>query len=146
MRVALVHHAEAESPAADALRPLTALGHRQAEALATQLGDEGFSPLAIWHSGKLRARQTAEACLRRLNPSAEFRMVRGLRPEDPPDWIRHELEAEPRDIMVVGHMPNISELARSLGADQAGVPLHGAVVVTRSENGKWSEVLRLTPD
>lgn len=134
MRALLVHHAEAESPAVDPQRPLTAAGREHADRLAERARELGFSPAAIWHSGKLRARQTAECFLRRCNPSAEFRMVRGLRPEDPADWIRHELEAEPRDVLVAGHMPNISALAASLGAP-AGVPLHGFVLFERAGDG-----------
>jgi len=140
--VALVHHAEAESPAIDPQRPLTARGLEQAAAAADRLRDAGFAPRAIWHSGKLRARQTADACLRRLNPSAEFRMVRGLRPDDPPDWIRDELRAETRDVLLVGHMPNVSGVARALLPTSRGVPLHGVVIMVRTEDGAWSEALR----
>ena len=139
MRVLLVHHADATGAAVDPQRPLSARGHAQTEALADRTRALGFSPGAIWHSGKLRARQTAEHFLRRCNPSAEFRMVRGLRPDDAPDWIRHELEAEPRDVLVVGHMPHISALAAALGAP-GGVPLHGFVMLERIESGKWREI------
>jgi len=142
MTVALVHHSEAESPAVDPQRPLTRNGRQQAEAVARRLKDAGLSPAAIWHSGKLRARQTAEPCLARLNPSAQFIMVRGLRPEDPPDWIRQEVEADERDLLLVGHMPNISAVARALEPASAGVPLHGFVVFRRADDGTWMEALR----
>ena len=46
--------------------------------------DRGVKPDAIWHSGKLRARQTAEPLWRACNPLAEFAAARGLQPEDPP--------------------------------------------------------------
>jgi phosphohistidine phosphatase len=114
MQVCLVHHADAVGPAEDPLRPLSELGHQQAERLAASARDRGVRPAAIWHSGKLRARQTAEAFLRACNPFAEFRMVRGLRPDDPPEWMRHELVAESRDVLLVGHMPSIAALARTL--------------------------------
>jgi phosphohistidine phosphatase len=140
VKVVLVHHAEAASPAIDSARPLTARGHEQADQVAARLQQAGFVPAAIWHSGKLRARQTAEACLGRANPFAEFRMVRGLRPDDPPGWIGDELRAETRDVLVVGHMPNISDLARTLLPESTGVPLHGFVMFERDSDGAWKEL------
>ena len=80
-----VHHADAVGPDVDPQRPLSpTLGRTQAAALAERVKAAGFKPASIWHSGKLRARQTAESFLQACNPFAEFRMVRGLRPDDPP--------------------------------------------------------------
>ncbi len=141
MRVALIHHAEAESPIVDSTRPLTARGCVQADEVAARLSQAGFAPAAIWHSGKLRARQTAEAVLR-SSPFASFQMVRGLRPGDPPDWVAQQLQAETRDVAVVGHLPNISGIALALLPSSGGVPLHGCLLLTRTEDGSWSTAAR----
>ncbi|HUF47687.1 MAG TPA: histidine phosphatase family protein [Vicinamibacterales bacterium] len=141
MTTVLVHHAEAESPAVDPQRPLTPAGHAHADRLAAALHEAGFRPAAIWHSGKKRARQTAEAFVR-LSPFADFRMVRGLRPDDPPHWMRHDLAAETRNILVVGHMPGIADLARALDPASAGVSLHGWLWLDRQADGSWREVSR----
>jgi phosphohistidine phosphatase len=146
MRVGLVHHAEAVGPEVDPLRPLSESGHRQAQQLARRAREWGFVPAAIWHSGKLRARQTAEAFLRECNPFAEFRMVRGLRPDDPPDWIFHELTGENRDLLLAGHMPHIAALARMLAPEGKPFLLHGLVVFERPQAGSWRELLRAAPD
>lgn len=146
MLVVLVHHADAVGPAIDPQRPLSALGRRQAERLAEQARAAGCSPAAIWHSGKLRARQTAEAFLRACNPMAEFRMVRGLRSEDPPEWMRDELSAETRDVLLVGHMPHIAALARSLSPEAGDFPLNGLVAFSRSGDKLWTETWRARPD
>jgi phosphohistidine phosphatase len=74
MKAILVHHAEAVGPEVDPQRPLSARGRDQAERLAEGLQARGVVPAAIWHSGKLRSKQTAEAFLRR-SPFADFRMV-----------------------------------------------------------------------
>src|ERR1700752_2391054 len=105
MRVCLVHHADAVGPQVDPQRPLCELGHRQAAWRAAHVRDLGFAPAAIWHSGKLRSKQTAETLLRVCSPFAEFKLVRGLRPDDPPEWLRDELAAESRDGLLVGPMP-----------------------------------------
>src|SRR5438093_13777823 len=106
MTVILAHHADAVGPGVDPQRPLSATGRAQAEWLAEQARAAAFAPAAIWHSGKLRARQTAEAFYRLCNPFAEFKMVRGLLPDDPPEIIRDVLIGEERDILLVGHMPS----------------------------------------
>jgi len=92
VKVHLVHHANAVDSSVDPQRPLSSLGLTQAEWLARMASEAGVRPGTIWHSGKLRARQTAEAFLRACNPFAQFAMVRGLRPEDPPQWVRDVLE------------------------------------------------------
>jgi phosphohistidine phosphatase SixA len=53
-------------------------------------------------------------------------MVRGLRPDDPPAWMRDELAADTRDLMLVGHMPHLDALARMLAQELIEFPLHGA--------------------
>ena len=137
MRVYLVHHADAVGPDVDPQRPLSTLGRTQAAALAERVKAAGFKPASIWHSGKLRARQTAESFLQACNPFAEFRMVRGLRPDDPPGWMRDELAADTRDLMLVGHMPHLDALARMLAQEPIDFPLHGAIAFERTADG-WS--------
>lgn len=143
MLVILVHHADAVSPAVDSQRPLSAEGLAQADRVAAQAKAAGAAPAEIWHSGKLRARQTGEAFLRACNPFAAFRMVRGLLPEDPPEPMMIQLDAETRDVMLVGHMPNIAAIAARL-AGGATVPQHGAICLERVDGG-WQERWRLKP-
>ena len=145
LKIFLVHHADAVGPDVDSQRPLSSLGRQQAEALATKLGAAGCVPAAIWHSGKLRARETAEAMMRGCSPFAEFKMVRGLRPDDPPELMRDVLKAETRDVMLVGHMPSLPAIAAALSPDAKQFPLHGALTLERSEGGAFSVVSRLSP-
>jgi len=146
MTVVLVHHADAVGPDVDPQRPLSTLGRTQAESLAERAKAAGVVPAAIWHSGKLRARQTAEAFYRLCNPFAEFKMVRGLRPDDPPEFVRDSLSAETRDLLLVGHMPNIRLILRMLVKDAEDFPLHGLVAVETSSGGAaWTETWRAQP-
>jgi phosphohistidine phosphatase len=144
MRVCLVHHADAVGPSVEPQRPLSDEGQRQAAWLAEHVRGLGFAPAAIWHSGKLRSRQTAEAFLR-VSPFADFRMVRGLRPDDPPVWIRDELAVETRDILLVGHMPNLPGLAQALAEASRDFPLHGVIGFERDDHGRWREFMRAQP-
>ncbi|MEO8483993.1 MAG: phosphohistidine phosphatase SixA [Acidobacteriota bacterium] len=138
MRLFLVHHAEAVSPVIDAERPLSSAGLLHAETLAAAARDAGVKPAAIWHSGKRRSRETAETFWRVCNPLSSLRMVRGLRPEDSPDWMRDVLRVEEQDVLLVGHMPNLPALLHALTGD-VEFPLHGLVWLDRSEDGTFVE-------
>ena len=142
--IVLVHHADAVGPEVNTQRPLSAAGRARSEWLADQVKAAGVVPAAIWHSGKLRARQTAEPFYRLCNPFAEFKMVRGLLSDDPPEIIRDALLGDGRDILLVGHMPNIAALAKLLSGDPRPFPLHGLVALERGDRG-WTEMWRASP-
>ena len=136
----LVHHGEAVGPDVDPRRPLSERGQAAVLLLADEAARRGAKPEAIWHSGKLRARQTAEACWKMCNPLASMSAERGLQPSDPPEWMRDRVCGETRQIMLVGHMPNLPRLLRLLiGEDpetsSATFPLHG--IVALEPNGEW---------
>lgn len=82
MLLILVHHADAVTGIVDATRPLSELGHRQAASVASRVALHGVKPIAIWHSGKLRARETAEiywhantGCTARRQPGSVRRLL-----------------------------------------------------------------------
>jgi phosphohistidine phosphatase len=142
----LVHHAEAVGPDVDAQRPLSADGRAHVDRLAINARARGVKPAAIWHSGKLRARQTAEAFLRLCNPLAEYSAIRGLQPDDPAAWIHDRLVGEARDVMLVGHMPHMPRLLTLLvtgrDAPLLDFPLHGLVAI-EPVGGKYEERWRI---
>ena len=147
----LVHHGEAVPAEVDAQRPLTAAGLGAVERLARETARRGAAPVEVWHSGKLRARQTGEASRQACNPTAAFTMVRGLRPADPSDILADRLAGETRDLLLVGHMPLIARLLRRLlaRADERPFPLHGIVALEPDPAGdvtRWRESWRLGPD
>ena len=141
----LVHHADAVGPEVEPQRPLSRSGLAHAEALARQAAARGVKPAAIWHSGKLRARQTAEPFHRLCNPLAEFAAIRGLQPEDPPMWVKDFLTGEARDVMLVGHMPSLPRLltvlVRGDEHELLPFPLHGLVAL-EAVGALWREMWR----
>lgn len=145
MLLYLAHHGDAVSPAEDPQRPLSRLGRAQVDRLSGQAAERAARPSVIWHSGKLRARQTAEAYWRACNPLAEFTAARWMQPADPPR-IADVLLGETRDILLAGHMPHLDRLLEHLlGApDSSAVrfPLNGLVVVEQVETG-WEARWRL---
>ena len=146
MKLYLVHHGDAVPPDVDPQRPLSAEGRVGVEQVAGAAAQRAVKPAVVWHSGKLRARQTAEAFWRACSSLAEFSAARGLQPTDPPEWMADELMGETRDIMLVGHMPNIERLLRLLiegsAEGTAAFPAHGIVALEAVET-RWVERWRI---
>jgi phosphohistidine phosphatase len=147
MNLYLIHHGEAVGPDVDPRRPLSPAGAAAVERISAQAAGNGARPDVVWHSGKLRAKQTAEAFWRASNALAEFSATRDLQPDDPPQWIRDRLRGEPRDIAIAGHFPHLPRLlALLVTGGEAGIsfPPHG-IVALRSEDGgeTWRELWRV---
>jgi phosphohistidine phosphatase len=119
--------------------------------LAQKAAARGVKPAAIWHSGKLRAKQTAEAFWRHCNPLSTLAASRGLQPTDSTSWIVDTLTAEGvafGELMVVGHFPHMPHLLAHLISGRADVapamfPLNGLVALTEHD-GRWIESWRMT--
>ena len=140
----LIHHGEAVGPDVDPRRPLSARGRAQAERAAAGAASRGAKPAVVWHSGKLRSKQTAEACWRACNPLAEFAATRDVQPDDSPQWIQDRLRAESRDIAIAGHFPHLPRLVARLLGGVEDFPPHGAVALATDDEGEtWREVWRI---
>lgn len=149
LRVILVHHATALGPKEDAMQPLSGLGRAWADDAALEAARLGAKPSTIWHSGKLRARQTAEAFWRTCNPLASMSAQRGLLPGDPPQWIAHRLLVEEGELLVAGHMPQLALLLRLLVSGDAHAPApdfpaHGVISLERKDE-RYEELWRIVP-
>jgi phosphohistidine phosphatase len=155
MRLILVQHGEAQPKDIDPDRPLTAQGRRDIDALATWLSQRSLLPGSIWHSGKSRARQSAEALSAGTRPQARD----GLGPTDDTapwaEWLRLEMTD---DLMLVGHQPFLARLAARLltGAERDGLigfRPGAAVCLERRDDadaagdgGGWQLAWMLRPD
>src|SRR6516225_10175879 len=146
MNLFLVHHGDAVGPEIDPQRPLSAVGRANVDRLATLAAARGARPSVVWHSGKLRARQTAEAFWRACNALAELSATRDLQPDDPPQWIQDRLRGETRDILIAGHFPHLPRLrALLVGGREDDFPAHGIVALTTADDGgTWKELWRLS--
>ncbi len=147
VRLYLVHHGAAVGPDVDPRCPLSSRGREATERLAAAAADRGARPDIIWHSGKLRARQTAEIFWRACNALAAFSATRDVQPGDPPQWMRDRLRHEPRDVLIAGHFPHLPELlACLLSPAVASFPPHGLVALVTDDDGEtWIEEWRAVP-
>ncbi len=143
MRLYLVHHGEALDPATDPQRPLSTGGWAHGQRMAAEATRLGMKPDVLWHSGKLRAKQTAQIFWQTCNPLAGVKAVRGLQPGDPPAWVCDRLSGEEADLAIVGHLPHLARALETLASHDGSrqFPPHGVVALDRGASGwviSWS--------
>lgn len=143
----LVHHGVAVGPEEDARRPLSAVGRAGTARIAAKAAALGAKPDVVWHSGKLRARQTAQEFWRACNALADFSATRDLQPDDPAQWMRDRLRGETRDILIAGHFTHLPRLLSLLvdgGKAGADFPVNGIVALATDDEGEtWREAWRI---
>jgi phosphohistidine phosphatase len=111
MKVYLIQHGEAKPEAEDPERPLSEKGKKTVESVAGYLTAVGLEVTQILHSGRLRAKQTAEVFTRYLAPAQGIREEKGLGPLDDPHETIQLIQQAEGPIIIVGHLPHLSRLA-----------------------------------
>jgi phosphohistidine phosphatase len=149
MEIYLVQHADAKPKEQDHERPLNEKGEEEAERVAEGLGKVGIRAKTIMHSGKLRAKQTAEIFARHVGPS-EVEEMPGIAPLDGPEAAREFLESAKEPVMIVGHLPHLSRLASLLiiqNPEHETVAFRmGGALCLEGEAGAWKVKWMLTPE
>lgn len=152
MRVYLVQHAEAKDKSEDPDRSLTDRGWSDIRETAAFVADHSKEPIGtIYHSGKTRARQTAEAIAEYLNPENGVEESKGLKAlDDPANW-GDRLEESTADVVLVGHLPHLSKLASYLVCGQpektvVDVQNAGFICVGKKEEGDWALAWYVIPE
>ena len=137
MRLYLVQHGQAFPAAEHPDRPLTDAGRREVATVAALLA-RGQPPVSrIVHSGKPRARQTAEILADHLKPSQPVEAATGLDPHDPVEpWIA-AANGWTEDRLLVGHQPFLGQLVSRLvlGEERALVDYRPGTVVCLEPTG-----------
>lgn len=157
MNVYLVQHGQALSEERDPQRRLSDEGRTAAAMVAghvAALGSRFMDPplTQIWHSGKLRAEQTADVYARALAPALTPTPRGGMNPQDDPAAVYETLIAlrdQPGALLIVGHLPHLARLTGLLLADDAekavvGFVNAGIVKVCPTESG-WAVAGYITP-
>jgi phosphohistidine phosphatase len=121
MLLYLLRHGEAAPGNDDALRPLTPAGRTAVQEVARRALGKGVQVDQVWHSGLVRAEQTAQLFAEELGFSGTIARRAGLQPEDDPEPIARGLfeqgAAHPdASLLVVGHLPFMERFAARLQA------------------------------
>lgn len=151
MRLYLVQHGEALSKDVDPDRALSNNGHADVVRLAAFL--EGRVQVsAVVHSGKIRARQTADLLATVLAPGLPVEPVSGINPNDAIEPFMQQTAEAGRDTLVVGHLPFMEKLVARLvtGAEENAVAAYqpGSMVCLESAGGSnnWQIQWMIRPE
>jgi phosphohistidine phosphatase len=151
MQLYLVQHAKAVPKEQDPQRPLSEEGRKEATRVADFIRPLALSVDQLWHSGRLRAVQTAEiyASVVRLGEGPATHG--GLAPKDNAAPLRDELAVATDETMIVGHMPFVSRLASLLLTSYETPPIvsfmnAGIVCLERTPDNAWQVRWAITPE
>ena len=152
MKLYLIQHGEARSEAEDPERSLTAKGEEEVKRISEAAKGLNILPSKVYHSGKLRAKQTAEMIADALNISdPSVQAVQGLNPNDDIRPWAERISKETKDLMIVGHLPFLDKLTSLFlcGNENARVVLfrYSAIVcLDQKEDRRWAVRWILTPE
>ena len=127
MLLFLVRHAHSDPGEPDELRPLSARGRGEAQALAERLAAHSTPPRLVLTSPLLRARETAEAVAEAT--AAELRVGRRLAPGASAEKLQESVDGESGPVAAVCHQPDCSEIALALTGRDPGFPPGGVAEI-----------------
>lgn len=141
MDLYVVRHGEALAGTDDASRKLSDRGRVEVEGVAAAASRRGAAIRQIRHSGRERARETAEIIASVLEPPAGLIAIPGIHPDDPVEPLALSLFGERESLMLVGHLPFVARLVGLLtsgNVDRQPVSFPTATVAClRGEDDRW---------
>ncbi len=150
MKLYLVQHGDAVDKKLDAQRPLSASGHDDVVNIAAFLTGR-IRPSRVFHSGKTRARQTAEVLGKFLGQDCEVETMAGLNPLDSVTSFVEKAENFGEDTLIVGHLPFMAKLVATMVSGSKDKNLvafqPGSIVCLASENeSEWRIEWMIRPE
>jgi len=151
MSLYLVQHGKAFPEEIDPSRPLTEEGKEEVERIACFAARSSLFVSQILHSGKLRAKQTAELLAKHLNPPLGLTEKKGLGPNDDVRKLSIIREVT-QNIMIVGHLPFLGKLVSYLILDNPDKEIiqfqNGGIVCLdiNPNSGSWYIKWVITPE
>jgi len=151
MSIYLVQHAQSKSKEEDPERGLTDEGKETAKKAAEFFSGLELNIDEIWHSGKKRAKQTAELFAVKIKRQNAISVHENLGPTDDIEPVKREIEkGDKGDVMIVGHLPFLSRLTSALitgNPDRDIITFRNAAIncLEKDEEG-WKVSWIVTPD
>ena len=151
MKLYLVQHGEAVAKEVDPDRALSERGFRDVEKMALFLRRSGIGVDRILHSGKRRAKQTAQVLAAAILPGGQPESVEGIKPNDDVVSFGEKLDDLQDDTLVAGHLPFMARLVAWLitGNKDLGMLAYrpGSVVcLEQQEEGGWKLEWMIRPE
>jgi phosphohistidine phosphatase len=142
MRIYLVRHGLTKPSSEDPEQGLSDIGRKDVARVSDILEQTGASVDHLYHSGKPRARQTAEILAQSVLWEPQLKTANDLNPMDPVEPWAERIEELEEDTMLVGHLPFMSKLVSRLVTGSEDLDLvqftPGTVVcLERTEKSGW---------
>jgi len=140
MQLYLVQHGEALAKNVDPDRALSEAGRKDVQRLASFLAGK-VRVARVLHSGKTRARQTAEILAAEVAPKLSVEQFCGLSPNDHVEPFVQHVEEWGEDLLVVGHLPFMAKLVARLatGSGEKSVVDYRPGSIVCLETGEGSD-------
>jgi len=150
MKLYLVRHGEAAVNIEGGEPALSRWGNYEVEKTGTELANRVEHLDKIFHSGKLRAQQTAEIIRAKIEAKIQLEKIDGLKPNDSAAEIAEWVNGVHKDIMLVGHLPFMAKLVALLlkdSAEKTSLSFGSACVacLERSGSGDWTLLWFFSP-
>ncbi len=150
MYLYLIQHAQSKPKEEDPQRGITQNGERVTEQMADYFKRLKPRIREIWHSDKLRARQTADIMANSIGLKEKLIEKPGLAPMAEVLKIKEQLMAIEDNIMVVGHLPHLARLSSVLlSGDQEAELIrfsNSAIVCLEREGRHWQLAWMVVPN
>ena len=149
MKLYLVRHGNAVPPKGsltegdnDMIRPLSREGIDEVKRVAEFLKDHGTPVNTVYHSVRLRAKETAEIIHQRLKVKSMMVERSGLSPNDEVQAVADFVDQQKDDVMLVGHMPFMGRLVALLVTGEAdrnvvSFPTGGVAILEKKRDQAW---------
>ena len=151
MSIYLVQHGKCEPQEINPDRPLTDEGKLEVQRIAGVAGVYNVQVRHIVHSGKTRARETAEIFRMNLPTVQDVSEMEGMGPNDDVDKIAGAIK-DREGLMLVGHLPFMGRLASLLVTGSPDIPVfqlqNGGILCLEknSDTGRWIITWALMPN
>jgi phosphohistidine phosphatase len=150
VKLFLVQHGDALAKDINPDRPLSDMGKSNVERVARSLA-EHIEASRVIHSGKARARQTAEILARFIGNQPSVDVFNSINPNDPVEAFAQLVDDWSEDLLVVGHLPFMSKLVSLLltGSEEQAVVSYspGSIVCLESTgDGGWQLLWMVRPE
>ena len=151
MRGYLVQHGEALTKDVNPDRPLSAKGESDVQSIGVALAAAGVRVGRVLHSGKTRARQSAELLAGELGPGIDVEAMEGLNPKDSGEHLAEAIASMSSDLLVAGHQPFMGRfVSRLLSGEEDRLAVAfkpGSVVcLERDQEGGWALQWMVRPE
>ena len=148
MYLYLIQHGKTIPKEKDPEQPLSIQGKKHTKRTASFLRSHGFLVEEIWHSDKLRAKQTAEIIGNKLL-CKKIIEKEGLAPLDPVKNISEEIQKVDKILLITGHLPFLEKLASLLltgSQKKLKIKFQNSGIVCLEKDDKWSLIWSVIPE